>query len=184
MRNINLSLILLLLSLGVVSTGYAKTATVLGAGDVSMTKAILVEVNNYRKKHHLTPLTMDSRISKQAATHSQNMARQALPFGHTDFLNRVKALRSQINNAGAASENVAYNYKDAQDVVKNWVLSSGHLRNIVGNYNLTGIGIARDASGKLYFTQIFIKTSSSSYVSKAQQLPHFSFGSIFKRSLS
>ncbi|MEB3337507.1 MAG: hypothetical protein VKJ46_08605 [Leptolyngbyaceae bacterium] len=34
--------------------------------------------------------------------------------------------------------------------------SPGHLKNIKGQYNLTGIGIAKDSQGKYYFTQIFI----------------------------
>jgi uncharacterized protein YkwD len=69
-------------------------------------------------------------------------------------------LYSQIKQCEGGAENVAYNYKNAQDVVRNWIASSGHRRNIEGNYNLTGIGLARDRRGKLYFTQIFLRTKN------------------------
>jgi uncharacterized protein YkwD len=158
---------------------------------LSIEEAILIDVNIYRKKHHLTPLTMNAQISKQAHIHSQNMAQHKLPFGHTNFLNRIKVLRKEIKNSGAGAENVAFNYKDAHDVVKNWLLSPGHKKNIVGNYNLTGIGVARNAQGKIYFTQMFLKTGAApvhAYRGRGQRtsVPHFSLAgiplnSIFRR---
>ncbi len=125
---------------------------------ISIEQAILIDINAYRQKHFLPPLRMEAHIAKQAEHHSLEMAQHKTPFGHAHFLKRVKILRSEIKNAGAAAENVAFNYKDAHDVVKNWLLSPGHKKNIVGNYNLTGIGVARDKQGKIYFTQIFLKT--------------------------
>lgn len=155
------------------------------SNDEAITNAILVDINAYRQKHHLAPLKIDARISKQAALHSQNMAKHQVPFGHTHFLKRVNAIRSHIKDGGAAAENVAFNYKDAHDVVKNWLLSPGHKKNIVGNYNLTGIGIARNAEGKLYFTQVFLKTGGAqTYANRAHRRPHFSFGTMFTRSVS
>ena len=59
----------------------------------------------------------------------------------------------------AAAENVAYNsgYSDpATQAVQGWLKSTGHRQNLEGNYNLTGIGIAKNAKGEYYFTQIFI----------------------------
>ncbi len=49
-------------------------------------------------------------------------------------------------------------------MVEQWLTSPGHKRNIVGNYNITGIGIARDKQGKLYYTQIFLRSSDPRYV--------------------
>ncbi|RUR12193.1 hypothetical protein ELY15_05865 [Legionella sp. km772] len=60
----------------------------------------------------------------------------------------------------AAGENIAFGYRTAQEVVKGWLSSPGHRGNILGNYNFMGIGIARDGRGRIYFTQIFIKTST------------------------
>ncbi|MCE0724483.1 MULTISPECIES: CAP domain-containing protein [Legionella] len=129
--------------------------------DTAMQSTVLFYINEYRQKHGLSKLTMDKHMVIQARQHSQDMANHRMPFGHQDFGKRIAKLRSQIKNTGGAAENVAYNYKTAQIVVSQWVKSPGHRRNIVGNYNLTGIGIARDKQGKLYYTQIFLQTSKS-----------------------
>jgi len=41
--------------------------------------------------------------------------------------------------------------------VNSWLNSSGHKKNIEGNYSHTGVGIAKNQYGTLYFTQIFVK---------------------------
>jgi uncharacterized protein YkwD len=116
--------------------------------DAAIQNAILFHINAYRQKHGLPPLRMDNKIVKEAKNHSLDMANHRMPFGHKYFNSRIERLHAQIKNSNAGAENVAYNYKDAQDVVNNWVRSPGHKRNIEGNYNLTGIGIARDKRGK------------------------------------
>lgn len=120
---------------------------------------ILLYINQYRHQHGLTQLMMNDKIVAEAKQHSQDMANHSVPFGHKYFLSRIRRLNSEIKHSNAGAENVAYRYKNAKDVVKNWLLSPGHKRNIDGNYNLTGIGVVRDKEGNLYFTQIFLKTS-------------------------
>ena len=84
------------------------------------------------------------------------MATKRVPFGHAGFDQRIDALLDNIKGSDAAAENVAYGPKSAEDVVKMWLNSSGHRKNIEGNFNLTGIGIAQDKDGRPYCTQIFI----------------------------
>jgi uncharacterized protein YkwD len=36
------------------------------------------------------------------------------------------------------------------------VAPPGHRKNIEGPYEVTGIGVARNAQGEVYFTQIFV----------------------------
>lgn len=128
------------------------------ANDADMPAAILKHVNAWRIKHHLKPLTMNAQMSKEAKKHSQNMASHRLSFGHQGFQKRMeRCFKIFHKNVGAGSENVAYNYKNAEIVVREWLKSPGHLANIRGNYNLTGIGIARDKKGKIYFTQLFMR---------------------------
>lgn len=128
----------------------------------NLEQQVLVHINQYRQQHGLKPLTLDERISQEARDHSQNMARHRVGFGHSHFQTRIKHLHQSIKDSGAGAENVAYNYKDGADVVRNWLTSPGHKQNIDGNYTHTGIGIARDNHGKLYFTQIFLKRGSGS----------------------
>ena len=116
------------------------------------------QVNKYRASVDLPPLKLNTKISEQAQIHSQNMTQQKTEFGHQGFNSRVKALKNNIAYRRAA-ENVAYNqgYRDpVSEAVTGWIKSEGHRQNMVGNYNLTGIGIAKNKQGEYYFTQIFI----------------------------
>ena len=134
--------------------------------------SVLFYINEYRQHHGLSKLKMDNHIVIQAKKHSQDMANHRMSFGHKEFGKRITLLRSQIKNTGGGAENVAYNYKTAKIVVNGWIHSPGHQRNIVGNYNLTGVGVARDKQGKLYYTQIFLQTNNSP-PSHARQRAHF-----------
>lgn len=126
--------------------------------DAVLQNDVLVHINEYRHRHGLAALKMDRNLITEAKQHSIDMATHRMPFGHKDFAKRIAHLHARINNSGAGAENVAYNYKDARTLVQQWVLSPGHKRNIVGNYNLTGIGVARDHQGKIYYTQVFLRT--------------------------
>lgn len=126
----------------------------------SLEQAVYTQVNQYRADRGLPSLTLDSRISDQARTHSQDMASGKVPFGHDGFTQRVQAI-AQVIRYSAAAENVAYNqgYKDPVSVaVQGWLQSTGHRANIEGQYNLTGVGIAKDDRGGYYFTQLFIRS--------------------------
>jgi len=116
-------------------------------------------INEYRASLNLPPLKLNSLINQQAAIHSQKMAEQEVKFGHYGFKARVEVLRSGIAYRQAA-ENVAFNqgYQDpAQTAITGWIDSEGHHENMIGDFNLTGIGVARNNQGEYYFTQIFIK---------------------------
>ena len=123
-----------------------------------MATEILSHLNRYRASHGLKPLLMNATVSQEARTHSQEMANHAVPFGHDGFQKRLSHLVHTVPDANAGAENVAYNYKTAKIVADGWINSPGHRRNILGNYNLTGIGIVRDRAGKLYYTQMFLHT--------------------------
>lgn len=125
----------------------------------SIEQAVHAQINQYRASKGLAPLTLNETISQQARTHSQNMASGAVAFSHDGFSSRVQAISKVIPYSGSA-ENVAYNqgYSDpATQAVKGWLNSTGHRQNIEGNYNLTGISVAKNAKGEYYFTQIFIR---------------------------
>ena len=116
------------------------------------------QINQYRKARNLPPLILDNSISQQARIHSQNMAQGKVTFSHEGFEKRIESVTSTISYRSAA-ENVAYNqgYSDPVDkAVAGWIKSPGHHKNMIGNYNLTGIGIAKNSQGEYYFTQIFV----------------------------
>ncbi|MCK7576832.1 MAG: CAP domain-containing protein [Chromatiales bacterium] len=115
------------------------------------------KVNAYRQSRGLSALTIHSRITEQARIHSQNMAAGTVSFGHDGFSNRVQII-SQTLSFGGAGEIVASNwgYSDpASTAVNGWLNSAPHLANIVGNFQLTGIGVAKSRNGEYFFTEIF-----------------------------
>jgi uncharacterized protein YkwD len=120
--------------------------------------AILDRVNAYRKSQNLSPLTLDPVISAQAKAHSEKMARVGR-IGHEGFNDRVQSVAKEIVYRSAA-ENVGYSVGYAQPeaiAIEDWINSPGHQKNMVGRYDLTGIGMAKNAQGETYFTQIFIR---------------------------
>lgn len=126
----------------------------------NLENAAFQQVNNYRKTRKLPALQLNSNISQQARIHSQNMASGKVAFSHDGFQNRAKIISQKITYQSVA-ENVAFNmgYSDpVKQAVEGWIKSAGHRKNMEGNYNLTGMGIALNPKGEYYFTQIFLKT--------------------------
>ncbi|MGF1493684.1 MAG: CAP domain-containing protein [Microcoleaceae cyanobacterium] len=118
------------------------------------------KVNEYRASKNLPPLEFSAQISQQSRIHSQAMAEGKVAFSHAGFEQRAEKLSQPIPYREIA-ENVAYNsgYSNpAAEAVEGWIDSSGHRKNMEGNYNLTGIGIAKNSAGEYYFTQIFIRS--------------------------
>lgn len=123
-------------------------------------KSAFDQLNKYRASKGLPALTWNATIAEQSRIHSQNMASGKVPFSHDGFQQRVTAIAKTVTYRGAA-ENVAYNqgFSDpATKAVQGWLKSTGHRTNIEGNYNLSGIGVAKNAKGEYYFTQIFIRS--------------------------
>lgn len=123
----------------------------------SMTRDILYHVNEYRKKKGLGVLKMISVADEQAALHSKNMALKKTAFGHNGFEERIQLISKATGNISAAAENVAYGKLSAEEVVKGWINSPGHKKNIEGNFTLTGIGVYEDETGVIFFTQLFMR---------------------------
>ena len=154
-KRIILLQLLSILLIGYFTPSCAQSAT--SDEDFSvMEQEILQEVNSYRASKRLKPLQMVELITDAATKHSKDMGRGRVPFGHDGFDNRMDRIMRKIDNANACAENVAFGKFTAKEVVKRWIQSPGHKRNIEGHYNLTGIGVVRGKDGYPYFTQIFI----------------------------
>jgi uncharacterized protein YkwD len=116
------------------------------------------QINQYRANKGLPALAWNEALAAQARQHSAAMANGQTAFGHDGFDGRVKG--SGVAYQGAA-ENVAYNqgYSDpVGEAVKGWLNSPGHLQNIEGDYDTAGLGVARNARGEIYFTQVFVRS--------------------------
>ncbi len=123
----------------------------------NMESAILRYVNQHRRQLGKSPLQLQAIASQQATLHSRDMAKRKTGFGHEGFAERMAVIKKSAGWISASAENVAYGKLTAQEVVKGWLNSPGHKKNIEGDYVFTGIGVYKDAKGILFFTQIFYR---------------------------
>ncbi|HEX3034412.1 MAG TPA: CAP domain-containing protein [Thermodesulfobacteriota bacterium] len=117
------------------------------------------KVNEYRISQDLNPLTLNPFLSDLAKEHSRNMATGEVPFSHEGIEERTQAIGQKYSYSSIA-ENVGYTMGSdtpARKVVENWLKSPAHRKNISGDFELSGIGVARGDKGEYYFTQIFLK---------------------------
>jgi uncharacterized protein YkwD len=114
-------------------------------------------INLHRTGMGLAALEWSDVIANESRQHSVEMA-NAHTINHDGFNERINKIGETISWSWAG-ENVAYNYS-AQSVVTAWLNSPGHKSNIESNSNLTGVGVAFDEDGVMYFTQIFIRSSN------------------------
>ena len=125
-------------------------------GDAKLIKDILYYTNEFRATKGLPPLKLESYCSQLAQKHSDNMATGKVAFGHDQFEIRNDAVTLKFHGVSGVGENVAYGNLDAKGVVDGWIKSPGHRRNMLGDFNLIGIGATQ--KGKVtYFTQFFVK---------------------------
>ena len=135
----------------------SKTSTENRAEFSRLEEDILTKINQHRSHKGLSPLKMNNNITAEAEEHSRQMATGKTSFGHSGFDARIKRISNVLGPARKSAENVALGSKSAEDVVSGWLNSPGHKQNIEGDFTLTGIGVARNEKGVLYYTQLFIK---------------------------
>jgi uncharacterized protein YkwD len=123
----------------------------------SIEGAVLKDINQARVAHGLPPLKMVPLIANEARAHSLDMANHRVALGHDGFDKRIAHIYPHIVNPNGGAENFAFNYKTAAIVVNGWLHSPHHRQNILGHYIYTGIGVAKDIRGRLYYTQLFVK---------------------------
>src|SRR5262245_16581160 len=126
-----------------------------------MTKAEqkLVELTNAeRKKKDLAPVKPSPLLFKVARAHSANMAKQAKMAHELDGKNPFQRIKEAGYKYYFAGENVAAGVDELDEIMKGWMESEPHRKNILSEkFTEIGIGIARDKKGDPYYTQVFGK---------------------------
>jgi uncharacterized protein YkwD len=123
----------------------------------NMNVDIINYVNEHRRTKGLSPLKVLSIASIEAAKHSQQMAVKKVKFGHDGFKQRAVAIANELKGTTSTGENVATGKMTAREVVNEWLKSAAHKANIEGKFDYTGVGVAKNSSGVVYYTQIFVK---------------------------
>ncbi|KAJ1947955.1 hypothetical protein FBU59_001818 [Linderina macrospora] len=107
-------------------------------------------VNNERRKFGKPALRLNAGLNSAAQAHS-NYQSSIHKMTHDNpkggLFDRMKPF---VTGARGAAENVAFNQRSVDEVMKAWITSPGHHDNIVGDYNSVGFG-----QSNLYWTQEF-----------------------------
>ena len=111
-------------------------------------------VNQERAKEGLQPLEWDDGIAECAAVRAEELVEK---FSHTrpDGSHCSTILEEYGMDSSGVGENIAYGYRDPEDVMDGWMHSSGHKANILRtNYDRIGVGCYID-NGTCYWVQLF-----------------------------
>ena len=119
------------------------------------------EVNRIRSERHLIRLERRNDLDRVALAHSRDMAKRGFFSHHSPEgaspLDRIQ--RAGVVGMSLAAENLGKT-KAANpnlQVVEHWLDSTDHRRNLhAPAFNFTGIGIVRDATGALLYTQVYV----------------------------
>lgn len=110
------------------------------------------ELNQYRTQQGLQALVRNESLDAYAATRAAELAQN---FSHTRP-NGKNAL-SYVHNFVETAENIAQNNAaDGKAIIEQWKNSPEHAKNMANPvFRAVGLGVYADASGKIYWVQVF-----------------------------
>ncbi len=116
-------------------------------------------INQYRAGKGLSQLAVSGPLTASSEWKSLHMAANGY-FDHNDPAPVSRTAFQRATDCGYSGgwwgENIAWGYTTSQSVVDGWLGSPGHRANIENaNFTSTGVGVAANASGQLYWTQNF-----------------------------
>lgn len=131
----------------------AAPTTTTAPADVPQAQQVVALVNEARDLAGCKPLKVDDRVVEAAQGHSTDMSERDY-FSHTTpegvgFADRMRA----AGYPSPGGENIAMGQRTPEQVMRAWMNSDGHRRNIL-NCGFTTIGVGLDTRG-WYWTQNF-----------------------------
>lgn len=122
------------------------------SSDSQMEQEVLALVNNIRRSRQLPALASSTQLTQAARYHAKDMSVDDY-FDHSSHdrtasgakqkvCNFDQRLRQFVPNIGGTwGENIAWGNPDAKSVVRAWMQSPGHRKNILNaNYRYLGVG--------------------------------------------
>jgi uncharacterized protein YkwD len=118
----------------------------------SVALAIVEAHNAERTRAGLPPLRSSDLLATTAEQHARDMAEHG-KMSHTG--SDASNLKVRLVRAGypftRAGENVAVGQASVAEVMRAWMHSRGHRKNILASYTEMGASVARGADGRLYW---------------------------------
>lgn len=127
------------------------------AGEIAERVAKVVGLHNEeRAKEKLNSLEVSPKLTKAAQRHADDMAKRK-QMGHkgsdgSSPFDRIKATGYRYRRAG---ENVAFGRFSTERLMKGWMDSPGHRKNILGSYSQIGVACAIAEDGTSYWCATF-----------------------------
>jgi uncharacterized protein YkwD len=119
-------------------------------------QAIIDATNKVREEHKLSQLKPNEKLFKAARAHSENMAKQDKMTHELDGENPLQRVQATGYAFAYVGENVAWNQRDAKELLEEWMKSPHHREIILKEvFTEIGIGIAKNGKGEPYYTQVF-----------------------------
>ncbi len=157
-----------IVSAGLVAPSSATAATcAYGSGwsapDRAAADRVIVLVNEHRAKIGAPKLGKASVLAKTAEWKSGHMAARGY-FNHSDEGVRVnggaRSPGQRLDDCGYGGgtwgENIAYGQRTPTEVMRGWLDSPGHRRNIENPaFRSIGVGVVASSSGRINWTQMF-----------------------------
>jgi hypothetical protein len=132
-------------------------ATLVVVGVATPAWADVSFINAKRSSAGLAPVSSSGALASLAQRHSQEMANAGRLFHTGDLAGSVSSVLSGWQSVG---ENVGVG--ESVDAVNTMFMqSSAHRANILGNYNLAGVGVVQGDDGRVWVTQTFARVAGA-----------------------
>jgi uncharacterized protein YkwD len=125
-------------------------------------RAQIVEAHNkIREDARLKKLTVNRKLMAAAQAHAEDMAgRRKMTHTGGDGSSSSERVKSRGYRYFRTGENVAAGRLSVDKLMKGWMDSPAHKRNILGGFSEIGVGCAVDQDGKRYWCVTFGLPSS------------------------
>lgn len=108
--------------------------------------------NKIRTEARLKKLTASKKLTSAAQAHAEDMAaRRKMTHTGADGSSSSERVKSQGYRYFRTGENVAFGHYPVDRLMKGWMDSPPHKRNILGGFSEIGVGCAVDEDGKRYW---------------------------------
>jgi len=117
-------------------------------------RAMLSAVNEIRLAHGLNRLSLDARMQKAAKQQAVLMASRRKMSHSVGWGNSFSSRLKRVGHRGTAAENIARGQRSLSAVLKSWMRSPGHRRNMLNpRMRTVGLSVAK-GGGKNYWAMV------------------------------
>jgi uncharacterized protein YkwD len=117
---------------------------------------VVIAHNKIRAEKKLPALALSPKLRAAAEAHARDMAEHGkMTHKGSDGSNPLDRIVAQGYKYRRAGENVAVGYFTTERLMKGWMDSQHHKKNIFGSYSQIGVACATGADGKRYWCVTF-----------------------------